>query len=1293
VKTNNKLIAIMLVALLATSTLNILIQPAKAADRFFTASISPTTMYAGLPATYTVTISNIQGTGIGTANVTIPLGFTDVTTPTSVSTSGVVWEVWFQEFDKISLKPVHPSETLGSGESLLVTFEATAPSSPGSYAWIVYCTTNTGLGGQEFAISGVQPFLTVTPILDLNPASGHVGQEVFVTGSNFAPSSQITFTYDTSELPISIMSTSSGLIPSGVTFFVPPSTAGTHQVTATDESSNSVSEAFTVIPFIQLSINAGPEGTSVGVFGNGFAANSHLTATFDGALLTLGGIVNTDSTGSFNGATFSVPSSTLGSKTVTITDAALNLASAPFSVGQASPSIIAHLSANSITAGDSVAISSSMSQATSNYGGTITYTLYNAISSAEIDIQQVLITAGVIPDGVFSPNIVGTYYFTATYSGDDNNYGATSSQVPLTVIHSNVEYITASINPESVAAPGTVTGTAIAYDSFGNNWDISTVAVWSIPAGNDGGSWLDNVYTSNNAGIYTVRAIFEGKSATAALTVTHATDVAYLDHIEVSLSSSSVAAPGTVTATATAFDVFGNSWDVSGSAAWSISVGAGGSWSGVVYTSEMAGEWIVTGIFEGKSATAALTVTHANLDHFEFAAISSPKTAGLQFTITITAKDHFGNRVTSYAGLNMLSDSTGTISPTSIAFEDGIWSGYVTLTSPSPAVTITTSDSSNHVGISNSFELYQYIITAKAGAHGSVSPSGTMGVAYGESQEFTFTPDAGYHIANVLVNATSVLSSVVDGKYMLSDVTGDTNLAVSYAINTYDVAVTAGIHGSSNVGSQVVDWGTVLNFAFTSDLGYHVAGVLVNGSSLGVVDSLSITVTGSTTVEVSFAINTYSVSVAVGAHGSSNIGSQTVDWGSMLNFAFTPDTGYHVADVIVNGSSVGAVGSLSITVTGSTSAAVNFAINTYTITVIQAENGIIAPGTTIVNYGGSQSFTITPAKGYHVVDVLADGVSKGPIDSWNFTNVQAAHSITAVFEIDQFNITASTGANGAINPSGAIAVDYGSSQTFTITPNYGYHISSLSINNTAIAITSQYTITDVTGNTVIYATFTANPTENIASNDATPKTYNIKVIQNTHGTITPAGTISVNAGASQSFTINANEGYHIINVVIDGISKGALSSWSFTNINSDHTLTANFAINTYIINATTSFNGTITPNGITLVAHGDNASFSIKADEGFHITDVLVDGVSVGTDNEYNFTNVTDDHTLTVAFAANGLIVFSLWWILLIIILFAIITLILMLVRRRKKGQEDKNTKTLQSETNLYSPTFRPSFI
>ncbi len=219
---------------------------------------------------------------------------------------------------------------------------------------------------------------------------------------------------------------------------------------------------------------------------------------------------------------------------------------------------------------------------------------------------------------------VGTWTVTATYKGK-------SDTASLTVIHSNndkLDHITASLNPTMVESPNTAIGTVTAFDIYGNSWDISTLADWSIPAGNDGGSWAQNIYTSHSAGTYTVQATYDGQLAFASLTVTHSTDSSKLASLSISPAKSTVSAGSTQSYTAIATDLFGNSWDatadVSISNGWNVSIGAGGYWIGAAYTSAKAGTWIVIATLGMISDTASLTVNanSALLGHI----VISPKT-------------------------------------------------------------------------------------------------------------------------------------------------------------------------------------------------------------------------------------------------------------------------------------------------------------------------------------------------------------------------------------------------------------------------------------------------------------------------------------------------------------------------------------------------------------------------------------------------------------------------------------------------------------------------------------------
>lgn len=81
-------------------------------------------------------------------------------------------------------------------------------------------------------------------------------------------------------------------------------------------------------------------------------------------------------------------------------------------------------------------------------------------------------------------------------------------------------------------------------------------------------------------------------------------------------------------------------------------------------------------------------------------------------------------------------------------------------------------------GISGPVETF--VITASAGAGGKIEPAGTISVSSGSDQAFTITPDAGYHVADVLVDGASAGAIT---NYTFTGVTADHTISVSFAID------------------------------------------------------------------------------------------------------------------------------------------------------------------------------------------------------------------------------------------------------------------------------------------------------------------------------------------------------------------------------------------------------------------------------------------------------------------------------------------------------------------------------
>ena len=76
----------------------------------------------------------------------------------------------------------------------------------------------------------------------------------------------------------------------------------------------------------------------------------------------------------------------------------------------------------------------------------------------------------------------------------------------------------------------------------------------------------------------------------------------------------------------------------------------------------------------------------------------------------------------------------------------------------------------------------------------------------------------------------------------------------------------------------------------------------------------------------------------------------------------------------------------------------------------------------------------------------------------------------------------------------------------------------------------------------------------------------------------------------------------------------------------------NIPVANYTITATAGANGTISPSGEVTVAEGEDKTFTITANSGYHIKDVKVNGSSVGTAATYTFNDVAANATITVEF-------------------------------------------------------------
>ena len=146
-------------------------------------------------------------------------------------------------------------------------------------------------------------------------------------------------------------------------------------------------------------------------------------------------------------------------------------------------------------------------------------------------------------------------------------------------------------------------------------------------------------------------------------------------------------------------------------------------------------------------------------------------------------------------------------------------------------------------------------------------------------------------------------------------------------------------------------------------------------------------------------------------------------------------------------------------------------------------------------------------------------------------------------------------------------------------------------------------------------------------------TYGITVNQTANGTISPAsGTFD--AGTSQTYTITPNAGYHITSVYVDSISQ-ALGNYTFSNIQANHIITANYAIDTHSVSFSTanSGHGYFSGNASQNVNYNANASaVTAIPDAHWHFDHWTISGRSDSYANPLTVTAVLDNISVFVYF-------------------------------------------------------------
>jgi hypothetical protein len=527
-------------------------------------------------------------------------------------------------------------------------------------------------------------------------------------------------------------------------------------------------------------------------------------------------------------------------------------------------------------------------------------------------------------------------------------------------------------------------------------------------------------------------------------------------------------------------------------------------------------------------------------------------------------------------------------------------------------------------------------ITVTAGAGGSVSPSGAVLLSTGANQTFTITPNGGRSIGSVLIDGVDQGSIT---SYTFTNVTANHTIAVTFTANTVHIPQTASLIDSA-LAESFPDSGATGSWASYLPAGktYTAMGSPTVAMANGAKWNLNLYAEGD-----GFDCGDHG-STAIPCNGASIVAvvkplrnTTSASWSSVVDifynrFVLAVQNNTGEIRVCRNGTwfSTGSViPSGQVTVIG----------------VICQPTGtfkVYANGTQVYSTTSTSTMTslVPGVAGAYATHINVgrnnpDGWStyNGHIGDFFIYNIALSDADRQMLEGDMSTkfgiatprtITASAGTGGSISPAGVVNVANGGGATFVCRPGIGYTVAQMTVDGVGQGPLTSYTFSDVSANHTIAASFTSVPT------------FTLTASAGTHGTISPSGTTTVNAGSNQTFAITPDTGYQVAGVLVDGVSQGALTSYTFANVQATHTISATFTLQVCTIAASAATGGTISPGGVVNVNYGANQTFTITPNSNYAVSSLIVDGVDVGGLTSYTFDSVIASHTISAVFIAGA---------------------------------------------------------
>ena len=341
---------------------------------------------------------------------------------------------------------------------------------------------------------------------------------------------------------------------------------------------------------------------------------------------------------------------------------------------------------------------------------------------------------------------------------------------------------------------------------------------------------------------------------------------------------------------------------------------------------------------------------------------------------------------------------------------------------------------------------------------------------------------------------------------------------------------------------------------------------------------------------------------------------------------------------------------------------------TYSLSIIASGNGsasysgsIIRSKTSLftVNEGTNATITFSPDNGYRIKTVKVNSSAVTITNNqYIVSNIKANTTVSVEFEAippktytlsitASGNGSASYGGNTIRSKTSSFTVNSGSSATITFTPDNGYRIKSVKVNNSTVSVSNnQYTISSINANTTVSVEFEAIPVT----------TYTLSITASGNGSASYSGTtvrsktssFTVNAGTSATITFSPDNGYRIKSAKVNNSTVSVSNNqYTISSINANTTVSVEFEaipVTTYTLSITASGNGSASYSGSSIrsktssftVNEGTSVTITFAPDDGYQIKTVKVNSSTVTvSNNEYSISSINKNTIVEVEFEKN----------------------------------------------------------